>query len=342
MSRAGERLAISGGIAATSTRSQAHNETSEHDDGARILFNAANATQEREVGVSERVDALIVGGGPAGLLAAVYLARFRRRAIVLDAGKSRAALIPRTRNAPAFPDGVEGEELLARLRAQAEKYGAEIVATEAEEVRRVAGGFEVTAADGVLEGRTLLLATGVENVEPPIEDHDSAVRRGLLRYCPICDAHEVVGKRVGVVGNSARSAAERDFLHTYTDRVELIAATAEAQDVLAEAGCAPLGVSAGFQPGEGGVAVRLSDGRAERFDTLYSCLGVRPCSALAAQLGAQLSEEKTIEVDRRQRTSVERAYAAGDVVDALDQIAVAFGHAAVAATAMHNELRKKD
>jgi thioredoxin reductase (NADPH) len=292
--------------------------------------------------VAERADALIIGGGPAGLLAAVYLARFRRRTIVLDAGKSRAALIPRTRNAPAFPDGIEGEELLSRLRAQAEKYGAEIISMEAKQVRRVAGGFQVDAADANFEGCALLLATGVENVEPPIEDHDGAVRRGLLRYCPICDAHEVVGKRVGIVGNSARSAAERDFLRTYSDDVELIAATQEAAAILDDAGCAPAGVCDGFVPQPEGVTIKLSDGRMERFDTLYSCLGVRPRSDLAQQLGLQLAQEKTIEVDKHQRTSVESAYAAGDVVHALDQIAVAFGHAAIAATTMHNELRKRD
>lgn len=292
--------------------------------------------------MAERADALIIGGGPAGLLSAVYLARFRRRTVVLDSGQSRAALIPRTRNAPAFPDGIEGEELLARLRAQARKYGAEIVSTEAQAVRRAGGGFEIDAADARFEAGALLLATGVENVEPPLADHDAAVRRGLLRYCPICDALEVAGKRIAIVGNSARSASEREFLRTYSDHVELIAANDEAARVLGEAGCAPAGVCESLAPDGEGVAITLADGRIARFDTMYACLGIRPRTSLAAQLGAQLAQEKTIEVDSHQRSSVAGAYAAGDVVHALDQIAVAFGHAAIAATTMHNELRKRD
>ena len=291
----------------------------------------------------QQTDALIIGGGPAGLLAAVYLARFRRRVIVLDSGKSRAALIPRTRNAPGFPDGIEGPALLERLHIQAAEYGAERVDAKAERVcRREEGGFLVETEDARFEAPTLLLATGVANVEPPLADHDAAVRKGLLRYCPICDAHEVIGKRVVIVGNSARSAAELSFLSTYSDDVSIVAANEEAEDVLAGAGCAPLGVASQITPARNGIAIVLADGRTQHFDTMYSCLGVRPQTGLAEQLGVQLAQEHTIETDKRQSTSVDGVFAAGDVVHALDQIAVAFGHAAIAATAMHNFLRARE
>lgn len=291
----------------------------------------------------ELTDALIIGGGPAGLMAAVYLARFRRRVIVLDSGKSRAALIPRTHNAPAFPDGIEGEALLERLRVQATEFGAEHIAATAERVRlREDGGFLVETEDGRFEARTLLIATGVINVELPLDDHDDAVRAGLLRYCPICDAHEVKDKRIAIVGNSARSAGEVDFLRTYSQDVSLVAASEEAADVFAGAGCENRGVASRIAPNGHGVAITMTDGAVESFDTMYSCLGVIPQTALAEQLGIQLAQEKTIETDRRQQTSVDGAYAAGDVVHALDQIAVAFGHAAIAATAMHNRLREAD
>ena len=291
----------------------------------------------------QQTDALIIGGGPAGLLAAVYLARFRRRVIVLDSGKSRAALIPRTRNAPGFPDGIEGPALLERLLLQATEYGAERIAAKAERVcSRDAGGFQVETEDDRFMARTLLLATGVLNVEPQLPDHDAALRKGLLRYCPICDAHEVIGKRVVIVGTSARSAAEMNFLKTYSDDVNIVAANEEAAGVLTGAGCAPLGVASQIESEKGGLVITLAGGRSEHFDTMYSCLGVRPQTALAEQLGVQLTQEQTIETDRHQRTSVEGVYAAGDVVHALDQIAVAFGHAAIAATAMHNFLRDQD
>jgi len=291
---------------------------------------------------AQHADALIIGGGPAGLLAAVYLARFRRRVIVLDSGKSRAALIPRTRNAPGFPDGIEGPVLLERLLVQAAEYGAERLEAEAERVCKQDDRFLVETGDGRFAARTLLLATGVANVEFPLDDHDGAVRKGLLRYCPICDAHEVTDKRIAIVGNSARSAGELSFLRTYSRDVSIVAANEEAAGVLQAAGCGVHGVAVRIEPDSGGVSVAFTNGRTERFDTMYSCLGVRPQTALAEQLGVQLAQEHTIETDKHQRTSVEGVYAAGDVVHALDQIAVAFGHAAIAATAMHNLLRTFD
>ena len=72
------------------------------------------------------LDCLIIGGGPAGLMAAVYLGRYKRNALVIDEGKSRLALIPKTRNVLGFPDGIVGEELLERMREHAAKYGARL------------------------------------------------------------------------------------------------------------------------------------------------------------------------------------------------------------------------
>jgi thioredoxin reductase (NADPH) len=73
-----------------------------------------------------QIDCLIIGGGPAGLTAAIYLARFRLRTMLIDAGKSRAGLIPCTNNHAGFPSGISGEELLSRMRQQARRFGAEL------------------------------------------------------------------------------------------------------------------------------------------------------------------------------------------------------------------------
>lgn len=288
----------------------------------------------------ERVEAVVVGGGPAGLLAAIYLARFRRRVMVIDGGRSRAALIPRTRNAPAFPDGIEGEELLQRLRVQAASYGAKIVSAIAASARKDENGFALETDAGAIAGDALLLATGVANVEPQVDNHDDAVRRGLIRYCPICDAAEVTGKRIAVLTNCARGIGEAEFLRTYSDKLELVAENEAAAVALKERGAAHC--RADSVRCEDEVEITLADGSTRRFDTMYSCLGVTPHTDLARQLGIALAAEKTIEADKHQRTNVPGAFAAGDVVHALDQIAVAFGHAAIAATTIHNELRARD
>src|SRR3954471_24690223 len=92
-------------------------------------------------------DCLIVGAGPAGLVSAIYLARFRRSFALVDDGNSRAALIPKTHNYPGFPDGVAGVELLARFRAQAERYGARITRATVTSIQPVDNGFIVMAGN---------------------------------------------------------------------------------------------------------------------------------------------------------------------------------------------------
>ena len=91
-------------------------------------------------------DCLIIGGGPAGLTAAVYLARYRRKVMVVDSGCSRASLIPASHNCPGFPDGVGGEELLARLRCQAAHYGVSVVPVEITALQRKGNVFEAVRA----------------------------------------------------------------------------------------------------------------------------------------------------------------------------------------------------
>lgn len=106
-------------------------------------------------------DCLIVGGGPAGLITATYLARFRRETRVIDGGGSRAALIPTSHNYPGFPDGISGRELLVRLREQSRRYGAALTAGTVEKLERVADGtFRAYAGDETIEARSIVIATG--------------------------------------------------------------------------------------------------------------------------------------------------------------------------------------
>src|SRR3954470_18150790 len=114
------------------------------------------------------LDCLIVGAGPAGLTAAIYLARFYLRLKVIDAGNSRASLIPCTRNHAGFPEGISGGELIERMKEQAQKYGARIESGRVSRLDRIDGGFSGQWASGSATARTVLLATGVANRRPPM------------------------------------------------------------------------------------------------------------------------------------------------------------------------------
>ncbi|MGE5739337.1 MAG: NAD(P)/FAD-dependent oxidoreductase [Betaproteobacteria bacterium] len=293
------------------------------------------------------VDALIVGGGPAGLVAAVYLARFRRTVVVVDAGSGRASLIPRSHNFPGFPDGIRGTELLERLRAQAVRYGAQIVAGRVEAVERIAdGAFAVQSTAAPIEARMVVLATGVVDVEPDLPNLRDVIRRGLVRHCPICDGFEIDGQRVAIIGAGAKGAREALFIRHFSDDVTLFTLGGDAQSDEDRAALQAAGIRIVEEPltevaveHDAIVGLQTIDGRAHRFDTLYSALGCIPNATIAAALDVERGDDGMIVTDSHLRTSVANVYACGDIVhDSLNQIAVAAGHAAIAATAIHNAL----
>lgn len=292
------------------------------------------------------LDCLVVGAGPAGLTAAMYLARFRRRIALVDAGHSRAAYIPRTRNYPGFPDGISGEELLERLRAQALRYGARARRGLVEGLSRADGVFVARLDGEELRARTVLLATGIVDKEPEMPRLREAIAAGCIRLCPICDGHEVIDRKVAVYGPLNATIGHAEFMRTFSEDVTLLVPRADApagaaeRERLERSGVrfVPNAVCEIAFGDDGKAVVRLDDGREERFDTLYPSLGSRMRAELAVGLGATCTEEGDIRVDSHQQTSVPGLYAAGDVVSALNQLSVAVGHAAIAATAIHNRL----
>jgi thioredoxin reductase (NADPH) len=294
------------------------------------------------------LDCLVIGGGPAGLTAAIYLARFHLSLRVVDAGKSRAALIPRTHNHAGYPGGISGTELIARMIEQAQTYGAAITSGRVTRLDRVDGGFSAEWGEGAVTARTVLLATGVTNRRPPMDEelHDEALARGLIRYCPICDGYEVTDKKVGVIGSGSGGVAEAAFLRSYTADITLIASdkahdlNAEDQAKLREYGIATIdGPCHAVAAHEDCIVVDTADGH-YTFDSVYPALGSDTHVELALQVGAVLKDGVLV-VDSHQRTSVHGLYAAGDVVLGLDQISHAMGEGGVAATTIRNDLSRQ-
>ena len=291
-------------------------------------------------------DCLVIGGGPAGLTACIYLARYHLTPVLIDSGDSRAASIPCTHNQPAFPDGISGPDLLARMRVHAARYGVRPVRARVEGLHAAPHGFTALAHGGEHHARSVLLATGVTNRRPPMSDalHDRAVAEGSLRYCPICDGYEVTDKRVAVIGTGRHGLREAEFLRSYSAYVTLVAAGGPHElgtsdrERLAGIGVALLdGPARDFVPDGDGLSFSTPAGR-HRFDSAYPSLGSDIHSALARGLGADCTQAGCVTVDAHQRTSVPGLYAAGDVVLGLDQISSALGHASIAATAIRNDL----
>ena len=324
-----------------------------------------------EAGPDLLYDALVVGAGPTGLLAAVYLARFRRSVCVVDAGASRAATIARSHNYPGFADGITGAALVAGLREQAQRYRIDFaVGCVQRLVRADEGSFEACWGEGAggaaqrvrgrtpkpdsvtgreraaqrVRGRTVLLATGASDIAPRMPYAADALRDGALRYCPVCDGYEVIGQSVGVLADGPAGVAEALYLRQFSERITVFAAhesvvwtRAQRQNLR----------RAGVTLAEGPVhsirlwngCVTLRHGTAQSpCDVLYSALGMRVHSQLATDLGAAADKNGYLRCDRHQQTTVPGLWAAGDVAQGLNQISVGAGGAATAASAMHRAL----
>jgi thioredoxin reductase (NADPH) len=294
-------------------------------------------------------DVLIVGGGPGGLSAAVYLRRFQRNVVLVDKGHSRLSLIPVTHNYGGFPDGIPGQHLQQRLRDQLARYDTHVTAGEVTRLARddQEDGFIADFNDTRVRARMVILASGVADAGLPIDNWREAVQSGAVRLCPVCDGYDVTDKKIAVITSPANPVGHALFMRTFSadvtlfERDDAVPLDAEQRIALQQAGVryvqAPVkgvGMTTDMTP-----VLHTADGAEHHSDVLYPMLGESARSDLAAALGARTEAAcGELLVDEYQRTSVPGLYAVGDVVKGLNQISVAMGQGAVAATNIHANL----
>ncbi len=291
---------------------------------------------------SSPVDCLVIGAGPAGLSAATYLGRFMRRVLVFHTGASRAALIPTSHNFPGRPEGIGGPALLQSMERQARLYGAMIERSRVVALTREDGVFRAEHEGGSVEAKSVILACGILDHNPATRDIGQAILHGNLRYCPVCDGYEARDKRICVIGPAKSAIAKAIFLRTYSEDVTVICPSLDNQfdDDIRSSGIKVLLSDVIEVSREGTMTAILTTSGKFEFDIAYPALGCSPQSNLATTLGADVDSDGALLVDKDQQTSIKGLYAAGDVVSALDQVTIAFGHAATAATHIHNALPK--
>jgi thioredoxin reductase (NADPH) len=290
------------------------------------------------------IDCVIIGAGPAGLTAAIYLARFRRSVCLIDAGQSRAALIPISHNFPGFPQGIAGTELLGRLREQARSFGVTVRRSQVTSLAKQDSGFAIRFGDECVTTATVLLATGVEDLKMDIPDWEVATRSGVIRWCPICDGYEGTDQALGLISNAQDGYRHALFLRTYTRQLTLLLRpggeplSAEQRRHLEEAAVRVLTrpITA-IRSRAAGVAVDIGE-ESLPFDALYPMVGCAPRVQLVDHWNPAKDANGVLRVDEHQLTSIPGLYAAGDVVHDLNQMSVAAAHATTAATAIHNSL----
>jgi thioredoxin reductase (NADPH) len=267
-------------------------------------------------------DTIVVGGGPAGLSAALYLARYNRQVLVLDSGHGRSTHHQVNRNYLGFPDGVATVHLRELGREQLSRYGNTRVLhhTITHLDGDAAHGFTARAQGHAWHARTVVLATGVLDHFPHFPGWESYVGRSMF-WCITCDGYENRGRAILVVGHTDASAGEAMQLHSLTNRISLLT-NSDTDEIspkfrrrLDAAGIPVIHDRIAEAHGSNGVleAITTRGGRKLVLEALFSIQGATPETSLARQLGVALAPTGWIQVDTEQKTSVSGVYAAGDV-----------------------------
>jgi thioredoxin reductase (NADPH) len=295
-------------------------------------------------------DAIIIGGGLAGLSAAIYLARARRETLVIDGGKSLAEWVPDVENYLGFPRGIAGEELLTRGRKQAQKYGAEFVDDSIEELRHAPRNvFQAVGKQEVYESRRVLLATGICHLPPDIPGVRECLGHSMF-FCKDCDGCRCEDKRIGIFGWNNEAVEYALAMLLYSPCVFIFRNGHESQwsarhdqwlreyeiPVYSEKVIDVHHKSGGVQwlELEGDVRVEL--------DALFTVRGDVYHNKLARQVGADTNPEGDVVVDERMQTTVPGLFAAGCVTPANCQMIIAAGQGATAAQAINRNLFEED
>lgn len=282
-------------------------------------------------------DAVIVGQGPAGVSAALYLQRAGFRTLLVGGGAGGLAKAERIDNYYGLP-AISGADLHAAGVAQAKALGAELAEDQVVGVEFDGTAFTLVGAKDRYTGRSILFATGAARVTPPIPGLKELEGQGVS-YCAICDGFFYRGKEVAVLGDGDYALHEAGELLPLAATVTL----------LTDGKPAPEGVPDNLRvdtrpierlEGSPLKAVHFKDGESLALAGLFVALGVASAADLAKKIGI-FTEGQYIKVNERMETNFPGIYAAGDCVGGLLQVAKAVGDGAIAGTSMVQHLRKK-
>ncbi|TJZ44432.1 NAD(P)/FAD-dependent oxidoreductase [Streptomyces piniterrae] len=303
---------------------------------------------------SDNLDVVIVGGGAAGLNAALVLARARRRVALLDSGEPR--------NAPAVHmhgflsrDGMPPADLRAAGRAEIERYGGDLIDGRVESVERIerlAGtvrGFVVRLAGGrALRARRIVMATGLRDELPAIPGVRERWGRDVL-HCPYCHGYEVADQPIGVIADQPLALHQALLLRQWSHDVVYFAhgadVSADAREQLAARGIRVVeGQVGGLVVGDDDrlAGVGMADGRVVPRAAVFVPPRFIPNDALLTGLGCEKDAAGFVVTDASGRTSVPGVWAAGNVADPRAQVITAAGQGSAAAIALNGDLLEED
>ncbi len=301
--------------------------------------------EHKDLGDPRQREVIVVGGGLAGLSAAIYLGRAQRDTLVIDSGRSMAVWEPEVENYLGFSKGVSGEELLRQGKKQAKKHEVEFADDEIKSARQDGEEFVLQGGSRTYRARRLLLATGIFHLPPEIPGVKECLGHSMF-FCKDCDGYRVRGKRIVICGANNEAVDYALGMLLYSSCV-IVATNGEttswddAHGALLEEYKIPVErerITDVEHRRRRILALVLANGDRVATDYLFTTRGDIFHTGLAEQLGAGLDEEGQIKVDHCLRTSVPRLYAAGCVTPANCQMIIAAGQGAAAAQAINRDL----
>lgn len=288
---------------------------------------------------------MVVGGGPGGLLSTLYLRRYKRRVLLVQTGEPRALWIPRIRNLVGYTEGLTGPELLRRLERQALRLRPDFLEGEAK-VERCGKRFLIKVGEAMFEADKVILATGMEDVQPPFPNFATLRAKALLAYCPICDGFDHSENRVGLLVKDNNGLDKLRFIAKFSPDLHVLPTEKFRVSAKHRRQMEKLGVRFYGYPikavdacGNKELRVRFRGRKPLRLNLAYVELGATVRDAAFRDLRKlRRTKEGFLMVSPHQETSVPGLFAVGDCVNALAQVSVAAGQAAIAATRVHNDL----
>ena len=286
----------------------------------------------------------MVGGGLAGLSAAIYLGRARRDTLVIDAGKSMARWEPDVQNYLGFPQGIGGDKLVQRGREQARRYEIEFADDEIKAAALQKGVFMLHGKRSYSSQR-LLLATGIFHLPPQLDGVSQCLGKSLF-FCKDCDGYRVQGKRIGIYGSNNETAEYALALLVYSSAVAILTDAHDPHWDKKHSGWLDEYQIPVYNQrilcinhNDGHIqSLCFTDGAELKLDALFTTRGDVYINDLAKALGAKVDAQGEVVVDADCATSVKGLYAAGCVTPANCQMIIAAGHGAVAAQAINRDL----
>ncbi|HJQ12513.1 MAG TPA: NAD(P)/FAD-dependent oxidoreductase [Gemmatimonadaceae bacterium] len=295
---------------------------------------------------AERYDVAVVGGGPAGLAAALWLARYLHKVVVIDSGDPRN-WETRGINGYLGHQGIRSPELRRIGRAEGEQYGAQFVSGIVETAANETGElFAICLRDGkTIEARRILLAIGIRDVWPDIPGLDQCYGE-TAHVCPDCDGYETRDKKTIVIGVGRKAVGMALALTTWTKEI-VICTNGEPPDMNQDLLnlIKPLNIPVIDAPitcvlsqNKEIRGVELEGGMSLDCERLYFAIGQYPSDDLGTQLGCDRDKIGRVVIDERNHTSIKNVYAAGDVAGGPQLAIAAAASGAIAAVAIHASL----